>query len=1047
MQAIKRAAAVIMIIIFTSLFGCSGSQSTSQTTGSGTSKESAGKRTGKVLTEDMRLTTDPTDQSSPAIAYDTVNNKYLTVWTDLRKSASSPGNFDVWGRICSGAGTGTATTLTCDAEFPIIEAAGAQAEPKVAFAPGITGRSARYLVTWTDSSSGVSQIKGQFVSTSGQLITAAAAETVGTQVIDITSLADPAYFAQSKSDLIYVPQKDVFVAAWVDKSTVDTPDNPLNSIVVSGAGCANSSSARSYIPLPLVDYNLVRSAEISPANGAVSNKQDLSPLSLAGSSDTGAAVVVSFTVAKNEDAPRLTADAGTGKYYVAWNEMVFTVNLTIPYAKGTAPPGGLPPCSYGGSSFSSTLSSRPPVRICNLEESLLNCTSLGTAAALYPTLATDPNNHRVLIAWEDNQQILGQLLDTSLNPYANPINISPKAGSSDPRTSPVAAFDNVQQRFLVTWEDARNQSSNISNIDIYGQFIDPTGNLSGGNTIVTVAQSNQLAPAVSFGDSDFRQFMVAFADGRNPGNKDIFAQLLEFSTLPQLSINDASDTPILSGSIDFGNVNIGDSRDIDLKIRNDGNTQLTIQNASLPDSPYSFITPTPVTISPGTSITVTVRFAPFAAGSYAGTASNNFKTVFTSNGGNATIYFNGNGVGADVPLVIDTTALADVQSTTQVSTKLVAHGGVFPYTWSSTTLPAGLVLDPATGLLSGSVAASGTYPITFFVTDSSATPVTAQRTLTLNVGVITIADITLKEWTEGQEYNSIPFQQMSATGGVEPFTWDITAGNPPTGIDIGPTTGRFTGVPTASGTFNFTVTVTDSLGQSATKDVSITINPPLAIFTTALSSGVVGAAYSQTVQVTGGTNPTTMTITSGALPPGLIFDSGTGLVSGTPTASGTYPFTVRVVDVASATATQNLSIVIAPAATTGGGGTGFPPPSGPDNPSTGGGGGGGGCFIATAAYGSYLDPHVMVLRHFRDNVLLQSEAGTAFVRFYYKHSPPVADFIARHESLRLLMRLALTPLIFAVKYPLVSGLFLIAGLARAIARRFRVKSIAAEQAG
>jgi len=542
--------------------------------------------------------------------------------------------------------------------------------------------------------------------------------------------------------------------------------------------------------------------------------------------------------------------------------------------------------------------------------------------------------------------------------------------------------------------------------------------------------------------------MVTFADGRDPGNKDIFAQLLEFSTLPQLSINDASDTPILSGSIDFGNVNIGDTRDIDLKIRNDGNTQLTIQNASLPDSPYSFITPTPVTISPGTSITVTVRFAPFAAGSYAGTAGNNFKTVFTSNGGNATIYFNGNGVGADVPLVIDTTALADVQTNTQVSTRLVAHGGVFPYTWSSTTpLPAGLLLDPATGLLSGSVAASGTYTITFFVTDSSATPVTAQRTLTLNVGVITIADITLKEWTEGQEYNSIPFQQMSASGGVAPFTWDITAGNPPTGIDIGPSTGRFAGVPSASGTFNFTVTVTDSLGQSASKDVSITINPPLAISTTTLSSGVVGAAYSQAVQITGGTNPTTMAITSGALPPGLTFDSGTGLISGTPTASNTYPFTVRVVDVASATDTQTLSIVIAPAATTGGGGTGFPPPSGPDNPSTGGGGGGGGCFIATAAYGSYLDPHVMVLRHFRDNVLLQSEAGTAFVRFYYKHSPPIADFIAGHETLRLLMRLALTPLIFAVKYPLISGLFLLAGLARTIARRLRIKSFAAEQAG
>lgn len=98
----------------------------------------------------------------------------------------------------------------------------------------------------------------------------------------------------------------------------------------------------------------------------------------------------------------------------------------------------------------------------------------------------------------------------------------------------------------------------------------------------------------------------------------------------------------------------------------------------------------------------------------------------------------------------------------------------------------------------------------------------------------------------------------------------------------------------------------------------------------------------------------------------------------------------------------------------------------------GGGGGGGGCFIATAAYGSYFEPHVKVLRDFRDDHLLTNAIGRAFVRVYYKTSPPVADYISRHESLRTVTRWALTPLVYSVKHPvlLVLGAFLAGMLGR-----------------
>ncbi|MFA7059418.1 MAG: MXAN_6640 family putative metalloprotease [Pedobacter sp.] len=101
-------------------------------------------------------------------------------------------------------------------------------------------------------------------------------------------------------------------------------------------------------------------------------------------------------------------------------------------------------------------------------------------------------------------------------------------------------------------------------------------------------------------------------------------------------------------------------------------------------------------------------------------------------------------------------------------------------------------------------------------------------------------------------------------------------------------------------------------------------------------------------------------------------------------------------------------------------------------------GGGGGCFIATAAYGSYLHPQVQALRDFRDRHLLTNPLGQTFVNLYYRFSPPVADFIAQHDTLRLMVRLMLTPLVFAVKNPGALGVaLLIAAFAILLAIRRR----------
>jgi len=94
------------------------------------------------------------------------------------------------------------------------------------------------------------------------------------------------------------------------------------------------------------------------------------------------------------------------------------------------------------------------------------------------------------------------------------------------------------------------------------------------------------------------------------------------------------------------------------------------------------------------------------------------------------------------------------------------------------------------------------------------------------------------------------------------------------------------------------------------------------------------------------------------------------------------------------------------------------------------------CFIATAAYGSPMEPHVKILRAFRDRILLVNAIGRGFVRLYYKYSPPIANFIANHDSLRTIVRVSLLPVVgvswIALKMGFVATMalmfFLVAGL-------------------
>lgn len=239
------------------------------------------------------------------------------------------------------------------------------------------------------------------------------------------------------------------------------------------------------------------------------------------------------------------------------------------------------------------------------------------------------------------------------------------------------------------------------------------------------------------------------------------------------------------------------------------------------------------------------------------------------------------------------------------SQQFTQTGSAFNISWSLSagTLPNGLTLSPVSGLLSGTPVMSGNYPITVRATDGNTC--FGERSYTLVVGTCPSISITPNSLPNGL-INASYNQTLMATGGTPGYTFTVDAGLP-AGLTLSPT-GVLSGSPTVVGSYTFTVTATDQAGCTGTKVYTVRICGLITINPATLPNSSIGSNYNQTLTASGGTPAYSFSF-SGTLPTGLTLTPA-GVLSGMPTANGTFNFTVTAMDANSCIGSRTYTIVI-----------------------------------------------------------------------------------------------------------------------------------------
>jgi len=231
-----------------------------------------------------------------------------------------------------------------------------------------------------------------------------------------------------------------------------------------------------------------------------------------------------------------------------------------------------------------------------------------------------------------------------------------------------------------------------------------------------------------------------------------------------------------------------------------------------------------------------------------------------------------------------------------------ASGGTGPYTFAVTTgaVPPPMVLNPGTGVLSGTPGAAGTYTFVVTATDTGTqTPCQGSQIFVIVINdaecIINLSPASLPSATPGIPYS----QTITADNGTAPYTFTVTFGSPPPGLTLA-SNGVLSGMATTPGSYTFTVTATDSSVAlppcSGARIYTVLVNClAITVSPLTLPDGTLLHSYNQTITASGGKAPYTFSVGFPGAPPGLTL-APDGTLSGLPTVSGSYTFTAIATD-------------------------------------------------------------------------------------------------------------------------------------------------------